>query len=67
MPVRYVTYSVDVTARVDANEDASGNMIVSEVSGLCIADFSLAKNMKDVLEHLEELAAETALANGEWS
>lgn len=66
MPVRYVSFDVTVTCRVDANEGASGNMIVSEVSGLCIADFSLAKNMKDVLEHLEELAAETALANGEW-
>ena len=66
MPVRYVTFGVTVTARVDANEDRSGNMIVSEVGSLCIGDFSLDKELKDVREYLEETAAETALADGEW-
>ena len=64
--VRYVTFSVEVTARVDANEDRSGNMVVSEVSSLCIGDLSLDRELKDMREYLEETAAETALADGEW-
>ena len=64
--VRYVTFSVEVTARVDANEDRSGNMIVSEVSSLFIGDFSLDRELKDMREYLDETAAEVALADGEW-
>ena len=64
--VRYVTFQVEATARVDADEDRSGNMVVSEVSSLCIGELSLDKELKDVREYLEETAAETALSDGEW-
>ncbi len=64
--VRYVTFSVEVTARVDADEDRSGNMIVSEVSSLFIGGFSIDRELKDMREYLDETAAEVALADGEW-
>ncbi len=66
MSVRYVTFSVEVTARVDADEDRSGNMIVSEVSSLFIGGFSIDRELKDMREYLGETAAEVALADGEW-
>lgn len=62
MPVQYVTFSIEVTARVDADLDRSDCWIVSEVSGIGVDGSS-----QGLLEYIEEIAAEVALEKGEWS
>ncbi len=78
MPVQYVSFNVTVTARVDADTErcdygVKGSPVWDEikpetlsVSGMEIEGFSLDAMPKDVREYLEEMAAETALADGEW-
>lgn len=59
--VQYVTFSVEVTARVDAELDGSDCWNVVEVSGIGIDGLD-----QPLLEYIEELAAEVALEKGEW-
>ena len=78
MPVQYVSFDVTVTCRVDCEMErndygVSGSPIwyepdpdTIEVSAIDIEGFSVDGIPKELLEHLEELAAETALADGEW-
>lgn len=80
MPVRYVSFDVTVTCRVDAETErcdygVRGSPVWDEIkpetlSVSCVAidevNISLDAMPKDVREYLEEMAAETALADGEW-
>lgn len=76
MPVQYVTFSLEVTARVDADGHLTDYGVdrspvwteyeITEVSGIEIEGFSIDNLPKDVQDLIEEMAAETALAKGEW-
>jgi len=56
-----VTFSVEVTARVDAGIGKDDCWNVTEVSGIGIDGSS-----QSLLEYIEEYAAEVALEKGEW-
>lgn len=51
--VQYVTFQVEVTARVDAELGKDDCWTVAEVSGID-------------MDYIEEIAAEVALEKGEW-
>lgn len=78
MPTQYVTFTVEVSARVDATARRDRSDIVgvpdmyvyevTDVSAVSVEgiDFPLASMPKDVAELVEEFAAEAALNKGEW-
>jgi len=61
MSTQYITFTVELTARVDAELGRDDCWKVVEVSKIGVDGSS-----QDLLEYIEELAAETALRNGEW-
>lgn len=61
MPVQYVTMTIEVTARVDAQLGRDDCWNVVEVSGIGVDGSS-----QSLLEYIEEYAAEVALEKGEW-
>lgn len=69
MPTQYVTFSVNVTARVDAEESREGLLTISEVSAVFVegVNISLATVPSDLYCLIEEISAETALTNGDWN
>ena len=62
MSVQYVTMTIEVTARVDAQLGRDDCWTVTEVSGIGVDGSS-----QDLLEYIEEYAAEVALEKGEWA
>lgn len=78
MHTQFVTFQLEVTARVDAVSRRDRSDIVGvpdqwvydvrEVSGISIEgiDFPIAEMRVDVAQLIEELAAETAISKGEW-
>lgn len=69
MPTQYVTFSLDVTARVDADESREGLLTIKDVSAVFVegVNISLATVPSDLYGLIEEIAAETALTNGDWN
>lgn len=69
MPTQYVTFSVNVTARVDADESREGLLTISEVSAVFVegVNISLETVPSDLYGLIDEIAAETALTNGDWN
>lgn len=59
--VQYVTFSVEVTARVDAELGRDDCWKVVEVSNVGIDGLD-----QPLMEYIEEYAAEKALEKGEW-
>lgn len=59
--VQYVTFEVTITARVDAELGRDDCWTVKEVSGIGIDGSD-----QEMLDYIEELAAEVALGKGEW-
>lgn len=80
MPVQYVTFSLEVTARVDCEMERNDygvpgspvwyepNPDTLEISNIAFEDVNISVDNlpKDVQDLIEEMAAETALAKGEW-
>lgn len=78
MPVQYVTVYLEVTARIDCEFERNDYGVKGspvwyeadpdtiEVSGIDIEGFGVDGIPKELLEHIEELAAEKALEKGEW-
>lgn len=78
MPVQYVTFSVEVTARVDCQMErwdygvpGSPTFVdprpdTVRVRGLAIEDISIDAMPEKLQDMLEDLAADVALQKGEW-
>ena len=68
MVTQYVTFQVEVTARVDADESREGLLTISEVSSVKVEDveISLATVPAALYDLIEDSAAEAALTKGEW-
>jgi len=68
MRTQYVTFQVEVTARVDAYEHKNDVLTIAEVSSVMVEGvaISLATVPAALYDILEDTAAETALTKDEW-
>lgn len=80
MPVQYVSFDVTVTCRVDCEMERNDygvrgspvwyepDLNTIEVSAIAFDEVNISSSAipKDLLEHIEEIAAEKAMDNGEW-
>jgi len=68
LKTQFVTFTIEVSARVDAYEQRDDVLTIAEVSSVMIegVPFALASGQKELYELLEEIAAETALTKDEW-